>query len=185
MRQHVDIMAQPAGMERPTNEAREQAVSGSGCQQRDDAKAFKAFTGRGRERLDETVKLQARLDRVRDSMAELVAASKQVPGRSFYLALHRRAVNGQTSLRWRTTAGNRHLGWHEMPALFAVQLPAIRAWYLDVQRRIEALNQEEQLVRGSLRRAARLSGFGVDTRSVDDVSREDVAGDERGIAGMS
>jgi hypothetical protein len=123
------------------------------CQQSADAKAFKAFTGRGRA--DEAVRLAAELDRIHAAMAELALASKTVPGRAFYLSVHRRALSGQQCLRWRSVRGNRHLPWASMPGLFAAQLPALASWYATVQERVEALNHAECVVRGELRHVDR------------------------------
>jgi hypothetical protein len=123
------------------------------CQRSADAKAFKAFTGRGRA--GETARLAAELDRIHAAMAELAQASKTVPGRAFYLAMHRRAANGQECLRWRSVRGNRHLPWASLPDLFAAQLPVLAAWYATVQERVEALNHAECVVRGELRHVGR------------------------------
>jgi hypothetical protein len=127
--------------------------SGLACQQGADAKALKAFTGRGRAGQGDVRRLEAERARVHAAMDELARLSKTVPGRSFYLSVHRRAENGQHSVRWRNGVDNRHLPWPSMPALFARQLPALAQWYEALQVRIEALNNEECVVRRALRHA--------------------------------
>lgn len=84
-------------------------------------------------------------------MDHLATLTTQVPGRGFYLIVHRRSSTGQHSLRWRCVAGNRHLPWASMPARFAAQLPALATWYRTVQDRVEALNRDESLARLALR----------------------------------
>lgn len=120
------------------------------CQQSADAKAF---TGRGRAL--EIIRPAAELDRIHAAMAALAQASKTVPGRSFYLTVHRRAANAQQCLRWRSVPGRRHLPWASLPDLFAAQLPALASWYATVQERVEALNHAECVVRGELRHLGR------------------------------
>jgi hypothetical protein len=126
-------------------------ASGEDCQQCVDTKAFKAFTGRGRAGLVDVRRLEADLGRIHAAMDELARASKTVPGRSFYLSVHRRANTGQHSLRWRNAVDNRHLPWDRMPGLFALQLPALAAWYVTFQARIETVNREECAARLALR----------------------------------
>lgn len=117
------------------------------CQQGAD---IKAFTGRGRAR----VRRNAELDRIHVAMDQLAALTLQVPGRGFYLIVHRRSSTGQHALRWRSVAGNRHLPWAGMPALFDAQLPALATWYRTAQARVEELNRAESLARLALRQLA-------------------------------
>ena len=156
MKQPVYNLAQGEVSQRLRDGATLRSVSAEDCQHSADTKALKAFTGRGRERQSEICKLEAKLDRLHAEMEELAQVSKTVRGRSFYLALHRRTVTGQLSLRWRSMAGNRHLSWEAMPALFALQLAPIAQWYVELQARIVDLNYEECVVRNALRHAKKL-----------------------------
>ena len=156
MKQPVQNLAQSEVSQRPWDEASVRGVSATACQHDADTKALKAFTGRGRAGQGDLCKLEASLERIHAEMAELARASKTVRGRSFYLALHRRTVTGQLSLRWRSMAGNRHLSWEAMPALFALQLAPIAQWYVELQARIVDLNYEECVVRNALRHAKKL-----------------------------
>jgi len=153
MKQAVYNLAQSEVSQRPWDGAPVRSVSATACQHDADTKALKAFTGRGREGQGELCKLEASLERIHAEMAELARVSKTVRGRSVYLSVHRRAANGQQSLRWRSMATNRHLPWEEMPALFALQLAPIAQWYVELQARIVALNNEECVVRSALRHA--------------------------------
>ena len=142
MKQSVRVLAQNL-TERQGNGATDPGVN-QACQQGADTKAF---TGRGRAR----VRRNAELDRIHEAMVELAALTTQVPGRGFYLIVHRRSSTGQHSLRWRGVAGNRHLPWASMPARFDAQLPTLATWYRMVQARVEELNRAESLARMALR----------------------------------
>lgn len=97
-------------------------------------------------------KLQAELDRIHAAMVELEQATKAVPGRSFYLAVHRRTVSGQQSLRWRSaTKTGRHLAWNEMHDLFGKQLPQLAEWYREANKRVLWLNAEDMRIRFAMR----------------------------------
>lgn len=156
MKQPVQNLAQSEVSQRSWDGASVRGVNATACQHDADTKALKAFTGRGREGQGDLCKLEASLERIHAEMAELARASKTVRGRSFYLSVHRRAVNGQQSLRWRSMAGNQHLPWKAMPALFALQLAPIALWYVELQARIVVLNNEECVVRQALRRAKKV-----------------------------
>ena len=153
MKQPVYNLAQSDVSQRLRDGATLRSESATDCQHSADTKAFKAFTGRGREGQADFCKLEAKLERLHAEMDELAQLSKTVRGRGFYLSVHRRAANGQHSLRWRNVVGNAHLPWEAMPALFAQQLKPIAAWYIALQARIEALNNEECVVRRALHQA--------------------------------
>jgi hypothetical protein len=157
-------MAQGAVMKRMNFEAT--AVVGAGqatpCQHVAD---IKAFTGRGRARRAnvwiDLVTLRAELDQIRQEMDDLAAASRAVPGFSFYLTIHRRPDPDrripyrQHSIRWREVASTRHMSWDEMPARFEQQLPALTQWYRDATALAMRLNAEESITRAALRAAER------------------------------
>ena len=156
MKQPVFILAQSEVSQRPWDGATVRSGSATACQHDADTKALKAFTGRGRAGQGDLCWLEASLVRVHAEMAELARASKTVRGRSFYLSVHRRAMSGQQSLRWRSMGTNRHLPWTSMPALFALQLAPIAQWYVELQTRIVDLNYEECVVRSALRHAKKV-----------------------------
>ena len=145
MKQSVRVLAQNL-TERQGNGATDPGVN-QACQQGADTKAF---TGRGRAR----VRRNAELDRIHEAMDQLAALTMQVPGRGFYLIVHRRSSTGQHALRWRNVAGGRHLPWDNMPRLFDAQLPTLATWYRMVQARVEELNRLESLARMALRQLA-------------------------------
>lgn len=157
MRGQAKGLAQAPMTQRIGSGAGAESVSGEACQQLADTKAFKAFTGRGRAGARQVRHLQTELDGIHAVMEELARMSHTVPGRSFFLTVHRRASNSQCSLRWRSAGLNRHLAWKEMPALFDQQLPMLAKWYYETQTQVEALNADEVLLRGLLRSTQRLA----------------------------
>lgn len=97
--------------------------------------------------------LQSELDRIHAEQKNLSLVTRQVAGRQFYLAVHRRSVTGQHSLRWRMANMKRggHLAWSEMPQLFAAQPHQLRDWYRRINETALMLNESEVRMRGSVR----------------------------------
>lgn len=148
-------MAQPEMTQRPWHGADHSDPQEARGQQVAD---IKAFTGKGRARRANSldlVQLEAELSRISESMAILAEHTHKVPGRQFYLAIHRRASNHQTTLRWRSVATRKHLPWSSMPEEFRRQLPQLSKWYCDVNEKALQLNMVELTTRTALRAAVR------------------------------
>lgn len=122
------------------------------CQPVADAKAFKAFKGRGAMGA-KLAHLRAELDRIHAEQHNLSVVTRQVAGRQFYLAVHRRTATGQHSLRWRLANMRRggHLAWGEMPQQFASLPDQLRDWYGRINDSAHELNEAELRARQSLR----------------------------------
>lgn len=97
--------------------------------------------------------LQWELDRIHAEQRTLSVVTRQVAGRQFYLAVHRRSLTGQHSLRWRMANMKRggHLAWSDMPQHFAAQPHQLRDWYRRINETALTLNESEVRVRGSIR----------------------------------
>ena len=128
----------------------------------------KAFTGRGgagngaEAPTAEERRLLAALDRVHRAQRQLVEQTKQVVGRRFYLALHKRD-SGARFVRWRDTGcEGSNVPWYEVPSFIAREPASLHDWYRRINAHALMLNDEEQLRRMELmlyaRRQARLRG---------------------------
>lgn len=119
------------------------------CQHRVDAKAF---TGRGAaRRLREA---RETVDNIHAEMRQLAATTNGVPGKTFYLCVHRRNATDQCSLRWRATgASAAHLTWAEMEPLFAQYPYEAAQWYREANATALELNAREIAARAALRDA--------------------------------
>lgn len=122
------------------------------CQPDADAKAFKAFKGRGATG-GKLARLQAELEHIRTEQRNLSVVTRQVAGRQFYLTVHRRGATGQHSLRWRMANMRQggHLAWGAMPQQFASLPDQLRDWYGRINDSALTLNEAEMRARQSLR----------------------------------
>ncbi len=151
-------------------------VAGGTVKPRQHVADIKAFTGRGRARRAsvwiDLVTLRAELDQIHLEMDDLAAASRTVPGFSFYLTIHRRPDPDQRiryrqhSIRWREVASTRHMSWDEMPERFDQQLPTLAQWYRDATALAMRLNAEESITRSALRAAERYMELAQQFKSV-------------------
>lgn len=95
---------------------------------------------------------QAELDKVRQAQEALARITSTVGGRTFYLAVHRRAASGQWSLRWRSMGvQGGHIAWSEIEGYFDRLPPQLKGWYRRINARALSLNADEQRARASLR----------------------------------
>lgn len=95
---------------------------------------------------------QAELDKVHQAQEALARVTSTVTGRTFYLAVHRRAASGQWSLRWRSMGvQGGHIAWSEVEGHFDRLPPQLKGWYRRINARALSLNADEQRARASLR----------------------------------
>ena len=92
-------------------------------------------------------------------MQDLVKLSLELPGRTMYLCVHRRAPTGQATLRWRQAGALApHLPWPEVSRLLRSYPPTLADWYRTVNAAVRRLNSVEKQARASLRAARAESG---------------------------
>jgi hypothetical protein len=92
-------------------------------------------------------------------MRELVKLSLELPGRTMYLCVHRRARTGQVTLRWRQAGALApHLPWPEVSRLLRAYPPTLADWYRTVNAAVRRLNGVEKQARASLRAARAEAG---------------------------
>lgn len=122
------------------------------CQNPADAKAF---TGRGKHR--ELRHLLGCLAALEAHMNGLVEATRQVPGHTLVLALHRCSRTGLCALRWRMRQGQmRHLPWAEAAARVAVMPHEQAAWYSEVTERSVQANETHKRLRRDIQSVRRV-----------------------------
>lgn len=123
-----------------------QFVMDQDCQNGTDTKAFK---GRGKFR--ELRQLLTGIDSLEQDMADLINATKEVPGHLMYLTLHSHKATGSKSLRWRDRSGlRRHLSWDEAKQLVQDQPSDVRQWYLRVTASSLLFNERHKHLRRSI-----------------------------------
>ena len=104
---------------------------------------------------------QAELDKVHQAQEALARVTSTVTGRTFYLAVHRRAASGQWSLRWRSMGvRGGHIAWSEIEDYFDRLSPQLKGWYRKINARAISLNADEQRARASVRAASGAGRFG-------------------------
>lgn len=105
----------------------------------------KAFKGKG--------EVVAQLKAIHEAMGALSGESKDVPGKTVFLELHRRHQTGQVSLRWRAAFGNwRHLDWADVQGLLQGRPLEWVEFYARLQSQAEVLNAREIEARQAVRR---------------------------------
>lgn len=119
--------------------------------------SLKAFKGKG-EIARQIESARARLANVWDDMHAVHKATKQMPGHSFYLFLHKYTdQKGELgiTLRWRMTMG-KHLTWEVVKPLVA-ELPAqMQQWYREANVIALYLNMQDKTVRTEIRNLEQL-----------------------------
>jgi|JI10StandDraft_1071094.scaffolds.fasta_scaffold1203412_2 hypothetical protein len=119
--------------------------------------SLKAFKGKG-EIARQIEVARARLATVWEDMAALTESSKQMPGHSFYLFLHRYTdQKGELgiTLRWRMTGG-KHATWEVIRPIVG-QLPVqMQQWYREANVIALYLNMQDKTVRTEIRNLEQL-----------------------------
>lgn len=109
----------------------------------------KAFTGRGKHL--ELRRLVDELDAVEQTMQDLVAASKAVPGHVMLLALHASTTSGLRTLRWRARSGAmRHLSWAAAADLAQQMGQPWAYWYQQATEQCVAANERHKALRKAI-----------------------------------